>query len=346
MKILILADSFVKDDIVRAELEKTLSGIEPLEFKTLKSNWPMTPFSNNGEISEYEGSEEEIIKNIGDSEFVFLHGAPISEAVLSAAKKLKAIFVIRGGPVNINLKAATKRGIAVINSPGRNAVAVVEFTIGLILCELKNIARGHMNLVQKDWRYDYYMYDKCNFELTGKVAGLVGFGNIAYRISNILKAFGMRVVSYDPFVSPERMMEYGVESVSFEELLAMSDVVSVHARLTAETKNMFNKDVFRKMKNSALFVNTARGGLVNYTDLYEALKNKEIGCAALDVYEEEPVDMNSSLLELDNVTLTPHIAGATKDTVHYGMGLLARDLENLIKGLPVENCMNPETLNK
>lgn len=346
MKILILSDLFVKDEIVRAELEKVLGGIGPIEFKTVKCDWPLTPFANNAEISEYVGSEEEIIKNIGDAEYIVLHGAPISEAVLSAAKKLKAIAVIRGGPVNINLKAATKKGIPVINSPGRNAVAVVEFTIGLILCELKNIARGHMHLVQKDWRYDYYMYDKCNFELTGKVAGLVGFGNIAYRISTILKAFGMRVVSCDPFVKPERMLEYGVESVSFDELLAISDVVSVHARLTAETKNMFNKDVFKKMKNSALFVNTARGGLVNYTDLYEALKSKEISCAAMDVFEEEPCDMNSPLLELDNVTLTPHIAGATKDTVHYGMGLLARDLENFIKGLPVLNCMNPETLNK
>lgn len=344
MKILILSDSFVKEDIVRAELERVLDSIEPLEFKTFKSNWPLSPFIKNDEISEYEGSEEEIIKNIGDAEFVVLHGAPISEAVLDAAKNLKAIAVIRGGPTNINLKAATRRGIPVFNSPGRNAVAVVEFTIGLILAELKNIARAHMNLVQKKWRYDFYLYDKCNFELTGKVAGLVGFGNIAYRISTILKAFSMRVVAYDPFVSPERMLEYGVESVSFDELLKISDVVSVHARLTSETKNMFNKDVFKKMKSSALFVNTARGGLINYPDLYKALVRKEIACAALDVFEEEPCDLNSPLLQLDNVTLTPHIAGATKDTVHYGMGLLARDLQSFIKGLPVQNCMNPETL--
>lgn len=345
MKILILSDSFVKEEIVRAGLVKVLDGIEPLEFKTIKSNWPLSPFSKNDEISEYVGSEQEIIEKIGDADFVFLHTAPITEAILSAAKKLKAIFVIRGGPVNVNIKAATKRGIPVINSPGRNAVAVVEFTIGLILCELKNIARGHMNLVQKNWRYDYYLYDKCNFELTDKVAGLVGFGNIAYRISTILKAFGMRVVSYDPFVKPERMAEFGVESVSLDELLAISDVVSVHARLTPETKEMFNKDVFKKMKNTALFVNTARGGLVNYTDLYDALINKEIGSAAMDVFEEEPCDMNSPLLELDNVTLTPHIAGATKDTVHYGMSLLASDLNNFINGLPVKNCLNPETLN-
>lgn len=342
MKILILSDLFVKEEIVRTELEKVLGGIETLEFKTVKSDWPLTPFANGSEVLEYVGSEDEIVENIGDADFVVLHGAPITRRVLDAAKKLKAISVIRGGPVNVNIKAATERGIPVLNSPGRNAVAVVEFTIGLILCELKNIARGHMNLVQKNWRYDYYLYDKCNFELTDKVAGLVGFGNIAYRISSILKAFGMRVVSYDPFVKQEQMEKYGVESVSFDELIEISDVVSVHARLTPETKNMFNKEVFKKMKNSALFVNTARGGLVNYKDFYEALKNKEIGCAAIDVYEQEPCDMSSPLLELDNITLTPHIAGATKDTVHYGMGLLARDMENLVKGQPVQHCLNPE----
>lgn len=344
MKILILSDSFVKEEIVREELENVLGGIEPLEFKTLQFLWPLNPFVSNGEILEYEGSEEEIIKNIGDAELVVLHGAPVSEAVLEAAKNLKAVAVIRGGPTNVNLNAATRRGVPVFNSPGRNAVAVVEFTVGLILAELKNIARAHMNMVQKNWRYDYYLYDKCNFELAGKVAGLVGFGNIAYRISGILKSLGMKVVSYDPFVPFECMLEYGVENVSFDELLARSDVVSLHARLTPQTKNMFNREAFKKMKSSALFVNTARGGLVSYPDLYEALVDGEIACAALDVFETEPCDMSSPLLQLHNVTLTPHIAGATKDTVHYGMSLLAKDLANFIQGLPVRNCMNPETL--
>jgi D-3-phosphoglycerate dehydrogenase len=346
MKVLILSDQFVKKDIVAQALWESLGEIHPLEIDSLSFEWPMKPFERNSEIAEYQGSEADIIEKIQDAEVVILHAAPISEAVLAAAKNLKAIAVIRGGPTNINLKAATSRGIPVFNSPGRNAVAVVEFTIGLILCELKNIARGHHHMVQKDWRYDYYLYDKCNFELPGKVVGLVGFGNIAYRISTILKAFGMRVVSFDPFVSAERMAEFGVESVSFDELLAQSDVVSVHARLTPETKNMFNKDTFAKMKPSALFVNTARGGLVNYSDLYEALHDKTIACAALDVFEQEPIDMNSPLLGLDNVTLTPHIAGATRDTVHYGLSLLTQDLVNYFAGEETRNCMNPEALRK
>ena len=344
MKVLVLSDQFVKKDIVMDVLSETIGKKVPLQFDSCAFEWPLKPFERNEEIAEYQGDENEVIAKIADAELLVLHAAPISELVLSAAKRLKAIAVIRGGPTNINLLAATKLGIPVFNSPGRNAVAVVEFTIGLILAELKNIARGHMNLVNKSWRYDYYLYDKCNFELPGKVIGLVGFGNIAYRISTILQAFGMKVIAYDPFVPSERMKEFGVMPVSFEELLRTSDVVSVHARLTNETRHMFNKETFGKMKPTALFVNTARGGLVNYDDLFVALRDKTIACAALDVFAQEPIDMNSPLLTLDNVTLTPHIAGATKDTVHYGLRVLAEDLISFFEGEPVKHCMNPEVL--
>jgi D-3-phosphoglycerate dehydrogenase len=344
MKILILGDQFVKTELVRQEMERALTPWGPLQFDFMTFEWPMKPFERNDEIAEFQGSETEIMARIGDVDLVVLHAAPISDSVLASAKNLKAIAVIRGGPTNINLEAATSRGIPVFNSPGRNAVAVVEFTIGLMLCELKNIARGHMHLVQKRWKYEYYQYDRCNFELPGKVAGLVGFGNIAYRISKILKAFGMEVIAYDPFVAPERMAEYGVESVSLEDLLRRSDVVSVHARLTPETKQMFNLSLFRKMKPTALFVNTARGGLVNYNDLYLALKDKIIAAAALDVFQEEPCEPESQLLQLDNITVTPHIAGATRDTVQYGLQMLTEDLHQFFSGKPVKNCLNPNTL--
>lgn len=346
MRVLVLSDQFVKKDIVMAILTDTIGKTVPLTFEHCIFDWPMKPFERNEEIAEFQGDEAEVISKIAEAELVVLHAAPISEAVLSAAHNLKALAVIRGGSTNINLQAATKRGIPVFNSPGRNAVAVVEFTIGLILAELKNIARGHMNLVHKNWRYDYYLYDQCNFELRGKTIGLVGFGNIAYRICTILQAFGMHVIAYDPFVPDERMQALGVLPVSLDELLKQSDVISVHARLTNETRQMFNLKLFRKMKSTALFVNTARGGLVNYDDLYVALRDKVIACAALDVFEEEPIDMTSPLLTLDNVTLTPHIAGATKDTVDYGLNVLADDLCRYFAGEKVQHCMNPEVLTR
>lgn len=346
MKILILSDSFVKGDIACEILKRNLKIKETLELKNLSFDWPRIPFQKNNEISEYEGSIDKIKKNIIDTDIVILHAAPITEEVLNIATSLKAIGVIRGGPTNINLKAATKRGIPVFNTPGRNAVAVVEFTIGLILTELKNIARAHMNMMKGIWKYDYYLYEVCNFELAGKIVGLVGFGNIAWRISSILKAFGMNIISFDPYVKPERMAEYGVESVSFDKLLEVSDVVSVHARLTEQTQKIFNMNAFKKMKSSALFVNTARGGLVDYNDLVEALKTGKIAHAALDVFETEPINIHSPLLKLSNVTLTPHIAGATKDTVHYGMKILAEEISRFLNGGQIHYCMNPETLKK
>jgi len=344
VNILILSDGFVREDLVQPILTKHLGAAGGLRFDCIRQDWPLSPFVKNSEISEYQGSEEAIIPKIGEADVVILHASPITERVLAAAGKLQAIGVIRGGPTNVNLKAATRRGIPVFNTPGRNAVAVVEFTVGLILAEIKNIARAHMYLKQQDWRYDYYLYSKCNFELAGKTAGLVGFGNIAWRLSSILKSFGMQVIAYDPYVTAERMAELGVAKVDFDRLLAESDVVSVHARLTPETAKMFNKAAFAKMKPTALLVNTARGGLVDYEDLTEALEKKVIACAALDVFESEPADMKSRLFQLENVTLTPHIAGATRDTVSYGMNLLGADLAAYFGGRPPAHCLNPETL--
>ncbi len=344
MKVLILGDGLLKAEIVEREVRNRFGHIEELEISNLTFEWPLEPFCKNEEISEFQGSETAIKEAIVAAECVILHASPISKVILEAAKNLKIIGVVRGGPKNINLAEATERGIPVINTPGRNAVAVVEFTVGLILAELKNIARAHANLMKGDWRYDYYLYDECKFELTDKVIGLVGFGNIAYRLSGILKAFGMKVVSCDPYTDAGVMSQFGVEKVEFDELIGMSDIVSVHARLTDETQGMFDKEVFVKMKPSALFVNTARGGLVNYDDLADALDNKVIACAALDVFEDEPVDFDSRIMKCSNITVTPHIAGATKDTVHYGLNLLLNDIERFVNGEKVENCLNPEVL--
>lgn len=344
MKVLVLGDNFLKSEIVEAAVRTRLGHLQTLEVASLSFEWPLMPFEQNDEIAEFQGSEEAIREKIGDADLVLLHAAPISRSVLEAAHSLKAIGVVRGGPRNINLQAAAELGIPVFNTPGRNASAVVEFTIGLILAELKNIARAHGNMKNGVWNYDYYLYDNCGFELSGKTMGMVGFGNIAYRLVPILQAFGMRVVAFDPYTGKEKMAGYGVEKVSLDELLGMSDIVSVHARLTEETKGMFNKEAFSKMKPEALFVNTARGGLVDYDDLADALNRKVIARAAIDVYDEEPVDFGSSIMACSNVTVTPHIAGATKDTVHYGLNLLLDDMEAFLGGGAVRHCMNPETL--
>ena len=346
MKILVIGDGFVKVEVVKPQVEDYLSPLKPLEIETCTFDWPLSPFISNEEISEYEGDEGIVKEHIRDTEILIVHGAPVTANVLDAALNLKAIGVVRGGPTNINILEATKRGIPVFNSPGRNAQAVVEFTIGLLLSECRHIARSHKNLMEKEWAFDYYAYENCGVELKGKTIGLVGFGNISWRLAPVLKAIGMNVISADPFVDAEKMASFDVEKVSLDELYERSNVISVHARLTNDTRYMFNKETFAKMKKGVIFVNTARGGLVNYEDLTEALDSGHVGSAALDVFSEEPADLTDPLFQRDNITITPHIAGATKDSVTFGMkNLLESILSYFIRG-ELKNCMNPEFLKK
>ncbi len=346
MKILILGDRFVKTQLVKPIIQMILEPHTRLNFSEYTFDWPLSPFISNDEIGEFEGDEQIVREHIKNAEVVLLHGAPITENVLQSAPDLKAIGVVRGGPSNINVSAATKRGIPVFNSPGRNAQAVVEFTIGLLLSECRHIARSHKNLMEKQWSFDYYTYEKCGIELKGKTIGLVGFGNISWRLSPVLIALGMNVIAADPFVDREMMASFGVEKVTLEGLYSRSDVISVHARLTDETRHMFNRETFAKMKDGVIFVNTARGGLVNYEDLTDALDSGKVASAALDVFPEEPADLQSPLFNKENVTVTPHIAGATRDSVTFGMKNLARSLEAYFSRGELINCLNPEALKK
>lgn len=344
MKILIIGDGFVKVEIVRPLVEDYLNSIEPLEFKSCTFDWPLSPFISNDEISEYEGNEEIVIKNIDDAELLLLHGAPVTKKVLDSAPHLKAIGVVRGGPTNINIAEATKRGIPVFNSPGRNAQAVVEFTIGILLSECRHIARSHKKLMEKEWPFNYYVYEKCGVELSGKTIGLVGFGNISWRLAPVLSALGLYVIASDPFVDAEKMAMYNVKKVPLEELYSTSDIISVHARLTNETRHMFNKQTFQLMKKGVIFINTARGGLVDYDDLTEALETGQVGSAALDVFSEEPANLDSRLFKQKNVTVTPHIAGATKDSMIFGVKNLLNSIREYFIHGELTNCMNSQFL--
>ncbi len=346
MKILVIGDGFIKTEVSVPIVEKIMAPYAPAEIETCTFQWPLSPFVSNDEIREYEGDEQTVIDHITDAELLLVHAAPITERVLEAAPNLKAIGVVRGGPTNINLAAASRRGIPVFNSPGRNAQAVVEFTLGLLLSECRHISRSHRNLMDREWAYDYYSYEKCGVELKGKTIGLVGFGNISWRLSPVLLAMGMDVIAFDPFVDKKRMASYEVEKVTLDELYALSDVISVHARLTEETRHMFNKEAFSKMKDRVIFVNTARGGLVNYDDLTEALESGKVGSAALDVFPREPADLTAPLFDRDNVTVTPHIAGATKDSVSFGMTNLMNSLLAYFREGSLQSCMNPEALEK
>ena len=211
-------------------------------------------------LKEYMGTADEAVALMGDAEMLVTHLAPLSAGIMDRLPNLKFVAVSRGGPVNIDMKAARERGITVVNTPGRNASAVAEFTIGAILAETRNITRGHDALRRGEWRGDLYRADLAGEELSEMTVGVIGYGEVGRRVVKLLKAFGCRILVSDPYVqlSADDLRD-GVIQTSLAQLLADSDVVSLHPRVTPETTKMINRDTLAQMKKGAYVINTARG---------------------------------------------------------------------------------------
>ncbi|KLU62764.1 putative 2-hydroxyacid dehydrogenase YoaD [Peptococcaceae bacterium CEB3] len=344
MKIAVIGDKFVKNKIFNQVLRNHLNWIEDLSFSGYQLDWPSTPLENGGEVREYVGNDDAVASLAAEADILVTNVAPITEKVINASARLKVIGCCRGGVVNVNVTAATRKGIPVLYTPGRNAPVVAEFTVGLILSEVLNIARAHARLMQRQWSGQFYVYEDSGFELENKVAGIIGLGAIGQRVAKLLRAVGMSILAYDPFVADDIFDECGAKSVSLDELLKMSDVVSLHARETVDTHNMISGEKIRLMKPTAYLINTARGGLLDYDALRHALKSKVIAGAALDVFATEPLPQEDPLYDLDNITITPHIGGSSKETAYRSVAILAADIRRYLLGLSVAHCKNPEVL--
>ncbi len=271
-------------------------------------------------------------------EALVVEAQALTRAVLAQVPSLKFIASVRTTPANIDLEACRDLGIKVSSAPGRNAVAVVEMTIAFMLDCARMIPQAYYAIKRhaitlpvgapprnnaKDviWVHPQiavpaYVLFK-GMEITGKTLGLVGFGVIGKMIVPKAKAFAMRVLVFDPYVSEEAAQAAGAEKVSLDELLAQADFVSLHAKTTPETTGMMGMPQFKKMKPSAFLINTARGSLIKQDELAQALGDKVIAGAALDVFESEPLYENSPLIGLDNLIMTPHIGGATYDVIRH-----------------------------
>jgi D-3-phosphoglycerate dehydrogenase len=291
-------------------------------------------------LKEYMGSADEVVALTGDAEMLVTHLAPLSAGIMDRLPNLKFVAVSRGGPVNIDMKAARERGILVVNTPGRNASAVAEFTIGAILAETRNITRGHDALRRGEYRGDLYRADVTGRELSEMTVGLIGYGEVGRRVVKYLKAFGCRILVCDPYVQLSAGdLNDGVIQCSIDRLLAESDIVSLHPRVTPETTRMINAETLRKMRKDATLVNTARGPLLDYDALYEVMKDGHLRGAMLETFAIEPVPPDWPLLQLPNVTLTPHIAGASVKTVRYAAGLAADEVRRYLSGEgPLNRC--------
>ena len=306
--------------------------------------WPDEPMEHGYAVQgmdglkEYMGSADRIVELTGDAEILVTHLAPLSASIMDRLPNLKFVAVSRGGPVNIDMKAARERGILVVNTPGRNASAVAEFTIGAILSETRNITRGHDALRSGNWRGDLYRADLAGQELCEMTVGLIGYGEVGRRVVKLLKAFGCRILVSDPYVQlTAEDLNDGVIQCSLERVLSESDVVSLHPRVTAETTKMINRETLGQMKKGSYFINTARGPLVDYPALLDAMTSNHWRGAMLETFDIEPLPPDSPFPTLPNVTMTPHIAGASVKTVSYAAGLAAEEVRRYLAGEPALN---------
>jgi D-3-phosphoglycerate dehydrogenase / 2-oxoglutarate reductase len=338
----IIGDRFMLPSMFEAAIRSKCG--PDLDIRMHELPWPDEPMlQGRGEagmegVNEYQGDADEIVAMIGDAAIAVTQLAPFSTGILDRLPGLKMIAVSRGGPVNIDMNAARARKVLVVNTPGRNASAVAEFTIGAILAETRLITRGHESLRLGEWRGDLYRADRTGQELCEMTVGVVGYGHVGTKVVRLLKAFGCAILVCDPYVQLSAAdLHDGVRQVSMERILAESDVVTLHARVTEETRGFIGAEQFAAMKQGAYFVNTARGPLVDYDALTEALKIRKLRGAAIETFGIEPAPVDWELLRLDNVTLTPHIAGASVKTVKFAAEAAAEEVRRFLSGEPPLN---------
>ena len=280
----------------------------------------------NGKLSEHLESADALIVR---------SAVQANAALLSHAKKLRVIGRAGVGVDNIDLDAATRQGIAVMNTPGANAVAVAEQTLGMMLAMARHLCRADALMHAGRWEKKSLQ----GTELRGKTLGIAGLGRIGMEVARRARAFGMEIVGHDPFVSVGVAKEQGIRLVSLDELYADADYITLHVGLTPQTSGMINEASLKKMKKGVRLVNCARGELVHEADLVQALKQGHIAAVALDVFNEEPLK-NSLLQMMENVILTPHIGGQTYEAQEAVGVQIAQQVREYLKHGVIQNAVN------
>ncbi|MDE0113896.1 MAG: oxidoreductase [Albidovulum sp.] len=338
-KAAIIGDRFMRSEIFVQAIGMACG--ERVECRGTDLPWPDEPvvhgYAKKGldGLKEYLGTPESVIEFARGSDMLVTHLAPLNESVFAALPELKMVVVSRGGPVNVDMAAAARHGVIVANTPGRNTTAVAQFTVGAIIAETRNITRGHVYLRQGEYRNDLYRFDTVGKELQDLKFGVIGYGVIGKKFVDYMIAFGTEIFVFDPFAEllpAHRVAD--VKQLELNELLEISDVVTLLCRVTADNVGMIGEDEFAAMKQGATFVNTARGPLVDYDALYAALTSGKLKGAVLDTFAVEPVPPSLPLLKLPNVTLTPHIAGASTTTAENSARLAAEEIRRWVSGEP------------
>ena len=281
-------------------------------------------------------SPEELKKAIVDYDAIVIRSATtITPEILDAAKKLKVIGRAGVGLDNVDIPAATRRGVIVMNTPDGNTIAAAEHTVALILALARNIPQAHMSLKEKKWERNKFT----GVELYGKTVGIIGLGRIGFEVAKRLRAFNMNVMAFDPFCTAERAQTIDAELTSVDAILRQADFITVHVPKTKETANMIGAEQFKLCKKGARFINVARGGIINEVDLAAAVKSGHIGGAAIDVFSEEPPTGNP-LLDEDKIVVTPHLGASTEEAQVNVADVVAKQIVDALKGRTIANAVN------
>jgi D-3-phosphoglycerate dehydrogenase len=281
-------------------------------------------------------SPEELKACIGEYDALVVRSqTQVTEDVIEAAKNLKIIGRAGVGVDNIDVEAATQRGIIVINAPEGNMISAAEHTIAMMMAISRNIPQANQSMRAGKWDRKLFM----GVEVRGKTLGVVGLGRIGTEVAKRAQGMEMNILAYDPFISEERAADLGVKLTTVEDIVLNADYITVHTPLTKDTKNLIDREEFEKVKPGVRIINCARGGIINEKALAEAVASGKVAAAAIDVFTSEP-PTGSPLLEQDNIILTPHLGASTKEAQVNVAVDVAEQIINFSQGLPVKNAIN------
>ncbi len=344
LRVLTVGDSYMPTAYFQAAFRplERAHRIEYLEIDAGRTFVPSTTAEQK--LAEYQGSPDEIAEQIADADVLVVHGAPVTASVVDAAAALRLVCCARGGPVNVDVEALTARAIPLVNTPGKNADAVADLTLAFLIMLARRLRPAQQFLAEGNRLVDNFQGSRfMGSDLRLHVLGLVGYGQVGQRVASRALCFGMTVVAYDPFVEIDPADDV-TQVATLDDLLAAADFVSLHARATAENENLFDDRSFGLMQPGAFLVNTARETLVDETALDRALASGRLGGAALDVLRPSEGDGAHPLLRHENVIATPHVGGATYETLAQGAEMVAAEIARLAAGQPLLHVVNRATI--
>lgn len=341
LRVLLATDQFETTDVLRTAL---LAELPHAEISVLTCDWPTVPMADIEEVHEAVGDVDALIEALQGVDVCFSHVLPFTERVFAACPRLQQVTICRGGPVNVDIEAATHHGVAVTYAPGRNATATAEHTVAMIMSAVRQIPQHHDLLRAGVWEGDGYRYDRVGMEICGNDVGVIGLGAVGSRVAATMAAMGARVRVFDPWADPTRLGA-GMELVeTLDELLAASRIVTLHARATVQNRGMIGAEQIAAMPAGSVLVNCARGSLVDYEAACDALESGHLYAAAFDCLPSEPLPEGSRLFTAPRLVLTPHVAGASRQAAELAASIGAADIAALARGEQPAHLANPEVL--